>query len=69
MSERVNPVVLAIEVVMQIERGWKPLPKRVYRHAKATIAEALQAAYARGVGEGRRQAEEERATHETPTAG
>ncbi|MBI2882878.1 MAG: hypothetical protein HYY11_03060 [Candidatus Methylomirabilis oxyfera] len=53
MSERHNPVARAIEVVMQIEKDWRVLPKSRYRVAREAVAEALRTAYAEGFRAGR----------------
>lgn len=53
MSERYNPVARAIEVVVQIEKDWRVLPKRAYRLTRAAVAEALRTAYAEGFRAGR----------------
>lgn len=53
MSERFNSVARAIEVVAQIEKDWRVLPKRTYRFAREVIAEELRTAYAEGFRAGR----------------
>lgn len=68
MSERDNPIARAIEVVMQIEKGWRVLPKRTYRAARETIAEALRTAYAEGFLAGRQRWRTE-GRNEGPTDG